>query len=71
MHKLQGYVQTYQGPVLTSFDLIHCQGQGVRFRDPIDAALYDVQHVRKQIREFKVKNSSNALVAHKDLERIT
>ncbi|KAG6899312.1 hypothetical protein C0995_006349 [Termitomyces sp. Mi166 len=47
------------------------RGQGFRSRDPIGEALYDVVQVKEKVLDFKVKNSSNLLVRHKDLECAT
>ncbi|KAG6895089.1 hypothetical protein C0992_003203 [Termitomyces sp. T32_za158] len=46
-------------------------GQIFSFKHPIANALYDVVHVKKEVFECKVRNSSMSLVPHKDLQRIT
>lgn len=52
--------------------LINRQGQifGHRPKKPIADALYDVILVREKVYEFKVRNPSNMVVLHKDLQRV-
>ncbi|KAG6874253.1 hypothetical protein C0992_007967, partial [Termitomyces sp. T32_za158] len=69
---------TWNGKVYTEGELFAIvsdpktpMGQRFSSKQPIANALYDVYHVKKEVREYKVRNSSRLLVPHKDLQRIS